>query len=90
MRIISQKTVNLITKEVLQKLNIKVITSKNLDDLWEYFSDLELYYANGEDENYYGIERELLNDICFAVNEFNNPNENEIDIDDLNKRLGLV
>ncbi len=90
MKIISENTVQLITKEVLEKLNIKVITHQNLEDIWQYFSDLEVYYANGEEENYYGVDRKLLNDICYAVDELNNPQDDDIDVQDLNKRLGLI
>ncbi len=90
MKVISESTVQLITKEVLEKLNIKVITNQNMEYIWQYFSDLEVYYANGEEENYYGADRKLLNDICCAVDELNNPQDDDIDVQDLNKRLGLI
>ena len=86
---LQEVTVKLITKEVLSELNIKErVCGDDIERLMAYFYDLEIYYANGEEQNYYGIDSKALDDICSAVDDLN-VQEGEVDLDDLNKRLGL-
>lgn len=73
----------------LSELGLKrAIVEEDIEEILEFFIEKENFYANEKISNI-EIDKTFLESICYAVDDFNCEENEEIDLIDLNNRLGL-
>lgn len=87
MKKLSNRTINVIKKYLLLKLGNNEISLNNFDEILEILSSMISGLVTDIEDNNNDTQenRDLLNELDYAFDEMNEANE--IDFNDLNKRL---
>ena len=87
LRIISQRTVDIIREKLITPQLIKLpITNDSIDIVYEWFENEEITLANAMADGE-SIDETYLNNVCAALDELFDDEDSYIDLNDLNNKL---